>query len=309
MELYRKYRPQLLEEVAGQEAAVRLVSSFLEKGQFPHASLFVGPTGVGKTTMARLVADAMGCRGFNLVEINCANDRGLDLVRMLEERVECRPMTGGASAFILDEAVQIPPMTQKAFLKLLEDPPDFAYFLLCTTDTAGLLPTFRSRCQTFKLEVLERGALHEVIHRALKGEGVRMEPAVVDAICAAAGGSARWALQLLEAALTAAPAEAQMRLVGGMVPEEKAVEFLARALLSRADNWKSIADTLKSIEAKDVEGVRRKVLDYAAKVLLENPGNQVAHNVIVCFEKPFFDSGWPGLVGACWDVWKGRQGK
>jgi len=181
--LYRKYRPQTFADVVGQEAVVRTLSNAIEQGRVRQAYLFAGPRGTGKTSLARILAKSLNCeRGptptpdntchvcvsiangtsLDVIEMDAASQRGIDDIREIRERVVLQPVEGTYKVYILDEAHQLTDAAWNALLKLIEEPPPHLLFVFCTTELQKVLPTVRSRCQTF---VFQRPRLPELIRK------------------------------------------------------------------------------------------------------------------------------------------------
>src|SRR3954452_1879248 len=184
--LYRKYRPQDFDEVVGQEAVVRTLKNAIAHGQIRQAYLFAGPRGTGKTSLARILAKALNCEqgptptpdkvcnacvtiangtSLDVVEMDAASQRGIDDIREIRERVVLQPVEGRYKVYILDEAHQLTDAAWNALLKLIEEPPPHLMFVFCTTELQKVLPTVRSRCQTF---VFQRPRLPDLV-RKLRG--------------------------------------------------------------------------------------------------------------------------------------------
>ncbi|HZP73941.1 MAG TPA: DNA polymerase III subunit gamma/tau [Gaiellaceae bacterium] len=179
--LYRKYRPQTFADVVGQEAVVRTLTNAVEQGKVRQAYLFAGPRGTGKTSLARILAKAVNCEhgptaspdnnchacvaitngtSLDVIEMDAASQRGIDDIRDIRERVVLQPVEGTYKVYILDEAHQLTDAAWNALLKLIEEPPPHLLFVFCTTELQKVLPTVRSRCQTF---VFQRPPLHDLV--------------------------------------------------------------------------------------------------------------------------------------------------
>jgi DNA polymerase-3 subunit gamma/tau len=217
--LYRKYRPQDFDDVVGQEGVVRTLKNAIASDQVRQAYLFAGPRGTGKTSMARILAKALNCAqgptptpdkvcnacvtiangtSLDVVEMDAASQRGIDDVREIRERVVLQPVEGRYKVYILDEAHQLTDPAWNALLKVIEEPPPHLVFVFCTTDIAKVLPTVRSRCQTF---VFARPRLPELV-RLLRwvadGEGIEAPDAALSLIARGARGAYRDAVSLLD---------------------------------------------------------------------------------------------------------------
>ncbi|MFL5705389.1 MAG: DNA polymerase III subunit gamma/tau, partial [Ktedonobacteraceae bacterium] len=168
--LYRKWRSQTFGDLVGQEPIIRTLKNALSNGNLAHAYLFTGPRGTGKTSTARLLAKTINCsnpvngepcntcqqcreitagNSFNVIEIDAASNRGIDSIRDLREKVMMPPSTGKYKVYVLDEAHMLTTEAFNALLKTLEEPPDYAIFVMATTDVHKMLPTVLSRCQRF----------------------------------------------------------------------------------------------------------------------------------------------------------------
>jgi DNA polymerase-3 subunit gamma/tau len=304
-ELYKKHRPTSFKEVIGQSTAVRALVDMGKRKAVPHTLLFTGPSGCGKTTLARILRVKLGCSDADFTELNCADFRGIDMVREIRSQVQLRPMAGPCRVWLIDEVHQLTAAAQDAFLKILEDTPEHVYFMLATTDPQKLKQTIRTRCTDIRVKALTRAKVQDLLHNTLQVEDATIAEEVVDEIVTVAQGSARRALVLLNQCLSMSDTEQQLQAVRDSDGKAAAIE-LARALTSQKETWGDIATILKGLENEDPEGVRRLVLAYCNRVLLGAKGGYVVP-VICAFRDNFFDSGRAGLTLACWEAKMGEQ--
>jgi DNA polymerase-3 subunit gamma/tau len=242
--LYRKYRPQDFDEVVGQEPVVRTLKNAIGAGQVRQAYLFAGPRGTGKTSLARILAKGLNCEqgptpnpdktchacvaiangnSLDVVEMDAASQRGIDDIREIRERVVLQPAEGRYKVYILDEAHQLTDAAWNALLKLIEEPPPHLVFVFCTTDLAKVLPTVRSRCQTFVFQRPRLAELVQLLRRVADGEGIDVPDQALSLIARGARGSFRDAVSTLDQLSAATQAQitvqAVLQLLGAVEEE------------------------------------------------------------------------------------------
>lgn len=305
-ELYKKYRPASLQRVIGQKTVVASIKKMAEEKKLPHAILLHGPSGCGKTTIARILRGLLDCSDHDFSEVNCANFRGIDMVREIQNRAGLHPLGGTSRVWLIDECHRLTGEAQDAFLKLLEDPPKHCYFLLATTDPKKLSATVKNRCTSFELKPVAESDLEALIRSVLKREKCEMSDEMIAAIAESAERSPRRCLVNLESALAAGDDEAAMQAIKAPALQEQGI-MVARALFNPQTNWASMAKILRSVD-EEPESLRWMVLAYANKLALS--GHQAARAILVinAFRDNWYDCKQAGLIASCWEV-VGVKGK
>ena len=307
MTLALKYRPKVFDDIVGNKDVVEVLKSQIIKKEsqkeisqpLSHAILLHGPTGCGKTTLARIIASDLGCEGADLKEIDSADFRGIDTIREIRRQSGYKPLGSPCRVWILDEVHRATGDAQSALLKALEDTPAHVYYILCTTDPQKLLPTIRGRCAQFQVQPLTDREMKKLLRRVVDAENESLERDVYDQIIQDSMGHPRNALQVL-AQVLAVSGDKRLSVAKRTAELQSQTIELCRALMKQ-ESWKTIAGILKGLKGEDHEKIRRAVLGYCQSILLNGENNQAAA-VMDEFIKPFYDSGFPGLTLACYGV-------
>jgi DNA polymerase-3 subunit gamma/tau len=263
--LARKYRPQRFADVAGQDHVTRTLLNALSQNRIAHGYIFSGHRGIGKTTIARIVAQALNCRteigtearptpepcgvcdscieirqgnAVDVIEIDAATNRGIDEIRELRDAARYAPSRDRYKIYILDEAHQITDAAFNALLKTLEEPPAHVIFMMATTQPEDIPQTIRSRCQHFSFHAVKFDDILAQLKMIAANEEVTAEDAALALLAEAGDGSMRDALSIMDQAIASAPVEAgcavlsatQIRELMGSVPNavfERLLEAVA----------------------------------------------------------------------------------
>ncbi len=263
--LYRKYRPQIFEDVVGQEHIERTIKNAIEQDKVSHAYLFCGPRGTGKTTTARLLAKALLCEKGptpdpdgtcedctmiaegvhpDVYELDAASRTGVENVREeIINRVQFAPTRGRYKVYIIDEVHMLSIAAFNALLKTLEEPPEHVVFILATTDPQKVPETIHSRCQRFDFRRISNEAIISRLGAVCVAEGFEFEGDALDLIAHHSGGGMRNALNSLEQVVTAGAGKVELaaaeRILGGVDTDElaKIVEALGKRDAAACFRW------------------------------------------------------------------------
>ncbi len=203
--LYRIHRPATFAEVIGQEQVTKPLEEAAKAKKIGHAYLFAGSRGLGKTSVARIFAAAIGCGENDLYEVDAASTNSVDDIRALTEGVYTLPFSSPYKVYILDEVHMLSKSAWNAFLKTLEEPPAHAVFILATTELEKVPETVQSRCQVFEFKKPTRAVLAQMTAAVAKKEGYTLAPDAAELIAMLAEGSYRDALSVLQKVFAASP--------------------------------------------------------------------------------------------------------
>ncbi len=245
--LARKYRPQRFADVAGQDHVTVTLMNAITQNRIAHGYIFSGHRGIGKTTIARILAMALNCRNaigsaqrptaepcevcescteiragnaVDVIEIDAATNRGIDEIRELRDAARYRPARDKYKIYILDEAHQITDAAFNALLKTLEEPPDHIVFMMATTQPEDIPQTVRSRCQHFSFHAVKLVDILGELRGIAEREGVDANDGALSLLAEAGDGSMRDALSIMDQAIASAPIEdGRPRLDVGQIRE------------------------------------------------------------------------------------------
>lgn len=269
--LYRKYRPHTFADVIGQDAVVKTLEAAVAAKKPAHAYLFSGGRGIGKTSLARILARALGVTDKDMYEIDAASHNGVDEIRALREGASTLPLESPYRVYVLDEVHMLSKGAFNALLKILEEPPQHVIFILATTDIHKVPETILSRCEVYTLARPTREILAETVKRICKKEKFTIDAAAADSIAELGDGSFRDTLSILQQVMTATGDE---RITEELVAERTGAptQSLARTILEAwvAGDHASALSTLASAREKSVnmDMLFARLLELVRSILL-----------------------------------------
>ena len=297
--LARKWRPQQFDEVVGQDHVATTLKNSIEQNRLAHAYLFVGPRGIGKTSIARIFAKALNCvqgptatpcdkcdncreiangNSLDVLEIDGASNNGVEQVRELRDTCRYTPARGKFKIYIIDEVHMLTSQAFNALLKTLEEPPAHVKFIFATTDPQKVLPTILSRCQRFDLRRIPSALLVKHLKKITKEEKVSIDDAALAAIARGAEGGMRDAESTLDQLIAFCGdkiAEKDVLSVFGLVAHEK-IAALTDAIIDGDTN--AALKTLKDLDeiGKDLQRLLADLLDHYRNLLVLTIGGAEA---------------------------------
>lgn len=302
--LYRKFRPRTFSQVKGQDHIVRTLTNQIKNNRIGHAYLFTGTRGTGKTSVAKILAKAANCLSpkegepccecenclaaaqgsfLDLVEIDAASNTGVDDIRRVIEEVQYTPTRGKYKVYIIDEVHMLSVNAFNAFLKTLEEPPEYVIFILATTEPHKLPATVLSRCQRYDFKRISLETIAENIKELLSMEGVQAEEKAVQYVARLGDGSMRDALSLMDRCMAfntdgVISYENVLSVLGTVDMEDYSALFQA---VNRYDVTGALAVIENTVESgKDLTPFISDFLMYLRNLLILNVGGKNAKNLL-----------------------------
>lgn len=291
--LHVKYRPRVLEDVIGQDQAVKSIKSLLSKPTRPHSFLFTGPSGTGKTTLARILASEFDCTSSNIIETDAATHTGIDDMRAITETLRFQGFGATPNKMIIiDECHALSKNAWQALLKSVEEPPQHVFFAFCTTEPAKVPDTVRTRCASYNLESVKFDAIRELLESVVEAENFDTPDHIIQLVARSCNGSPRSALVMLAMVYDLEDRE-EAGLVLQQPLENPQVINLCRALVGRSSSWSEVKKLVGSMEDQNPESIRIVVMNYMAKALFgaKNVRDEIKIVAIMqAFSRPFNQS-------------------
>ena len=261
-----KYRPNSFDEVIGQDAVVRSLQGICKRRD-AQVFLFTGGSGLGKTTLSRIVCNQLGVENSAIMEIDAASRNGIDDMRQLQEIIQYRPFSGsGKRAVILDEFHACSKAAFDSLLKILEEPPEHVVWCFCTTNATKIPKTLQTRCAKFDLKLVSEKDLGELYDWVCEQEKIDLPGDVGDLIIKEAQGSPRQLLSNLVVARTAKTKKEAAGLLRAVEETKDSIE-LARFIMNGNGKWSDCMVLLTKLKDEQPESLRIMVFNYLAACL------------------------------------------
>ncbi len=301
--LYNVYRPENFEEVVGNEATVSSIQQMFSREEgIPNSILLHGPSGTGKTTIARIIKNLLEISDQDYRELDLAQMRGIDNIRELREKCKYKPLRSKYRMYLLDEAHRMTRDAQEATLKWLEDCPKHVIIVLATTDPQNLIKTILTRCNKFQMNLLSREEMKILVEWVLDNENITLTDKVISTVVKKSEGSPRNALTMLDNVIEVTDEDMALQILESDTTDgSKETIDLCRMLMDPRTTWKQYQSVISGIK-EEPENVRYSVLGFCNAVALKEKADakvKRAIGVIECFNENYFNTKKAGLIYSC----------
>lgn len=260
-------RPNSLETIFGHKEIVKSLQNLFNQPNMPHSFLFSGPSGTGKTTFARIIANMLEANINDIMEINIAYTNGVDFIRTMNDTAKYSPLLGKNKVYILDEVQMLTKEGQNCLLKMLEDSPKHSYFILCTTDSSKLLKPLRDRCIVYTLNLLSDKEIENLLKDIINKEKLSIVEDILNLLVYKAEGCPRKALMMLDQVKDIKDFDSVLVLLADELDKEEDIINLCRIIIKRPKpQWKGVVEIFENINIEP-ETMRITIAGYLAACL------------------------------------------
>lgn len=309
--LPEKYRPDDLSEIVGQDAVVESLQSLLSKPEKPHSYMFMGPTGTGKTSLARILAKELGCVSSGLIEIDAAKNSGIDNFREICDLMRFRALGSDVKVAIIDEAQNIRSDTWDSLLKSIEEPPSYFYWIFCTTEPERIKSSIKNRCTRYPLKLVEYELLRlRVYFVALQEYGLEEADYRIDLAVAYAAGCPRQALNNLEIVMSVEDRDQSesLLLLESMNGEDGNMAEVAKLMIGSAPTWNQFYDLLQTLTDAELSKAKPVLSSWVSKALWGTKDAKRAQKLAVVLDAidqmPSYPDSWNKKTSLLMAIWR-----
>lgn len=290
--LHTTKRPKTFDEVIGQDDIVRSLKRVVKEGR-AHAFIFTGPSGTGKTTLARILAGSISgsTNHANIVEIDAATNSGADAMRVVVAQSFYQGMGGSpVKAIIVDECHRLSTAAWTILLKPVEEPPKHVYWMFCSTEPGKIPKTIQTRCLRYDLKPVDEVSIFELLVRVSEEEKFGIGEDILEVIAEGSNGSPRQSLVFLEACRFSETATDARRTIRTAAQMKEPVDLARLLIARRGANWQSAVKIINGMDNVDAETVRIVLVNYVAGCLAKARSEDEAKHllrVLDCFRETY----------------------
>lgn len=294
--LHVKYRPLSFDEVIGQDAAIKALQTKLSGKAVPHAYLFTGPSGVGKTTLARILATELGCPRDAVYEIDAATYSGIENMRSVISTTQYTSLgQSDVKVFVVDECHALSKATWQSLLLALEEPPAHVYWCLCTTEIDKVPATIKTRCHAFDLKPVKKDILEDYLVDIARLEEIDVDESVVGLVADKAEGSVRQALVYLSTVEGCESRKEAFQLLETASDNAEIIDLVRFVAAGKGVTWPDLMKRIKSLQEQNqsAESIRLVMVNYVSSVLMgtKDEKQTVRYlSILSAFDRPYYQN-------------------